>query len=99
MKTIFANDVMETCKKLGISYNMVSNTFETLFSDQMGNSHWKQPGPDGKMGYSGKCFPKDTEATAKLIETCGISNNFARWAQDKNNALILKKIINQVEEL
>ena len=26
------------------------------------------PGPDGKFGYGGKCFPKDVNAFAKMTE-------------------------------
>lgn len=29
---------------------------------RMGNSHMKVPGPDGRYGYGGTCFPKDVKA-------------------------------------
>ena len=36
---------------------------EILQTDpRMGKSHMKVPGPDGKFGFGGHCFPKDTKA-------------------------------------
>ena len=32
------------------------------------DTHTYVPGPDGKFGYGGKCFPKDVNAFAKMIE-------------------------------
>lgn len=29
---------------------------------RLGNSHWRVPGPDGKKGFGGACFPKDISA-------------------------------------
>jgi UDPglucose 6-dehydrogenase len=34
-----------------------------------GKSHWDFPGPDGKFGYSGKCFPKDTNHFASMANS------------------------------
>ena len=29
---------------------------------RIGDSHMQVPGPDGRKGFGGACFPKDTEA-------------------------------------
>mgnify|MGYP003349888024 CR=1 FL=1 len=39
--------------------NMMSGV---ICDDRIGSSHTKVPGPDGKKGYGGTCFPKDTNA-------------------------------------
>jgi UDPglucose 6-dehydrogenase len=39
-----------------------------LLSGYINEMHTKVPGPDGKFGYGGKCFPKDVNAFAKLTE-------------------------------
>jgi UDPglucose 6-dehydrogenase len=56
----------------------------------MGDSHMQVPGPDGKFGFGGTCFPKDTNAllyyaklTAKknpltILESAVKSNNKRR---------------------
>ena len=31
-------------------------------SGYINDTHTQVPGPDGKFGYGGKCFPKDIEA-------------------------------------
>ena len=42
------------------------NTFIKIISNdtRIGKSHLKVPGTDGQRGYSGSCFPKDTNALA-----------------------------------
>ena len=39
-----------------------------LLSGYINDTHTFVPGPDGKFGYGGKCFPKDVNAFAKLTE-------------------------------
>ena len=29
---------------------------------RLGSTHWRVPGPDGKKGFGGACFPKDLSA-------------------------------------
>ena len=36
-----------------------------LLSGYIGPTHTHVPGPDGKTGYGGKCFPKDVNAFAE----------------------------------
>ena len=40
----------------------------TLLSGYINDTHTHVPGPDGKLGYGGKCFPKDVNAFAKMTE-------------------------------
>ena len=39
-----------------------------LLSGYINDTHTYVPGPDGKFGYGGKCFPKDVNAFAKLTQ-------------------------------
>jgi UDPglucose 6-dehydrogenase len=39
-----------------------------LLSGYINDTHTYVPGPDGKFGYGGKCFPKDVNAFAKMTE-------------------------------
>ena len=39
-----------------------------LLSGYINDTHTFVPGPDGKFGYGGKCFPKDVNAFANLTK-------------------------------
>ena len=39
-----------------------------LLSGYINDTHTYVPGPDGKFGYGGKCFPKDVNAFAKMTQ-------------------------------
>lgn len=57
MKTALANEYREICETYQINYN----TIESLLTSDLnvGGTHWVSPGPDGKVGFGGKCLPKD----------------------------------------
>ena len=59
---------------------------EILMTDpRMGNSHMSVPGPDGKFGFGGNCFPKDTKALLEYSENViGIALHLLRSAVEEN---------------
>jgi UDPglucose 6-dehydrogenase len=57
-KVMFLNSLYKVCSKQGIDYNEFKNVLK--IDSRLGNTHFDVPGPDGKMGFGGKCFPKDT---------------------------------------
>lgn len=60
MKVLWSNQWKDLSDKVGARYNVVSNAIGS--DPRIGHSHTKVPGPDGKKGYGGSCFPKDTNA-------------------------------------
>lgn len=42
---------------------------------RIGDSHLHVPGPDGRLGYGGTCFPKDVNALLAFAKTNGINLN------------------------
>jgi len=56
-KVSFFNEVEEFCTKLDMSYENVRQG--VCLDQRIGFSHTEVPGPDGKRGYGGTCFPKD----------------------------------------
>lgn len=42
---------------------------------RIGDSHLHVPGPDGKLGYGGTCFPKDVNALVTLGKEYGVPMN------------------------
>ena len=67
MKVAFANNLWIMCKAQGISYDHIKELIQ--LDVRTGKSHWDVPGPDGKFGYSGKCFPKDTNHFASMANS------------------------------
>ena len=35
---------------------------------RLGHTHFDVPGPDGKFGFGGKCFPKDTRLLLQFLK-------------------------------
>ena len=68
-KVSFANEIFSICNFLDIDYNTVINIAK--IDKRLGESHWQVPGPDGKRGFGGSCFPKDINA---LIYFCKDKN-------------------------
>ena len=62
MKVVWFNQWKELTESLDARYNIVSRSIGE--DDRIGHSHTKVPGPDGKRGFGGSCFPKDTAAIA-----------------------------------
>ena len=62
MKVTFFNELNAVFENAGTSDTW--NTFTDILAQEprMGTSHMKVPGPDGKRGFGGNCFPKDTSA-------------------------------------
>ena len=63
-KVTYFNAVREYCEKMGARWATVHGG--CLLSGYINEMHTVVPGPDGKFGYGGKCFPKDVNAFAKL---------------------------------
>ena len=64
-KVSFANEMKMICDELKIDYDKVVEY--STYDKRLGKSHWAVPGPDGKLGFGGSCFPKDLNA---LIDMC-----------------------------
>ena len=62
-KVTFMNDMYHLVKELNLSWEEIKKIAEQ--DSRLGNSHWDVPGPDGKFGFGGACFPKDVAAIVK----------------------------------
>jgi UDPglucose 6-dehydrogenase len=63
LKVTYFNCIFDICDKQNINYQKVLNGI--LASEYINPVHTQVPGPDGKLGYGGKCFPKDVNAFSK----------------------------------
>ena len=63
-KVTYFNAVYDYCRRMKADWARVHAGM--LLSGYINDTHTFVPGPDGKFGYGGKCFPKDVNAFAKM---------------------------------
>jgi UDPglucose 6-dehydrogenase len=85
VKVGFFNELESICSDVGINYENVRCI--ATQDARIGTGHTKVPGHDGKRGFGGTCFPKDTNALA----------NFAK--QNNTESPILDAVIKRNEEI
>jgi len=81
-KVSFANEMKMICDKIDIDYDKVVEY--STYDERLGKSHWAVPGPDGKLGFGGSCFPKDINALVHLCSELNISENILSSVIDTN---------------
>jgi UDPglucose 6-dehydrogenase len=63
-KVSIMNEFKRLSDAIGADWNQALYGFAS--DGRIGDSHLHVPGPDGKMGYGGTCFPKDVNALIHL---------------------------------
>ena len=77
MKTAYFNELYYLADSVDVNYQ---NILKGVLADsRIGSSHTKIPGPDGKFGFGGACFPKDLNA-------------FIDYSDNKSKLTILKGV-------
>ena len=74
-KVTYFNAVNEYCRNMGADWSRVHAGM--LLSGYINDTHTHVPGPDGRYGYGGKCFPKDVNAFAKMTENTSLGRLLA----------------------
>ena len=103
-KVIFFNELFEVFSNSGTKDNW-ENFIKIIKNDKrIGNSHMQVPGPDGKLGFGGPCFPKDAKALLqyskdigeplKLLEKCISINDNIRSQYNSLSSRELEQNIN-----
>ncbi len=72
-----ANEIYQICKATGVDYNTIKDAI--LLDDRIGRN-LDVPGPDGDLGFGGKCFPKDLRALTYLAREHGYGPYFLEEA-------------------
>jgi len=65
-KVLWMNQFKDLVDSHDAKYNVISNVIGS--DPRIGHSHMQVPGPDGRKGYGGACFPKDTSALAAFSQ-------------------------------
>lgn len=85
LKISFANEVGDACKAMGVdSYEV----FKIVGMDRRIGPHFFRSG----LGFGGSCFPKDTRAWIKFVESLGLEAKIAKAAYEVNEARPLKAV-------
>ena len=63
-KVSVMNEFKQVCDDIGANWDTAVKGFAA--DQRIGDSHLNVPGPDGKLGFGGSCFPKDINAFMTL---------------------------------
>ncbi len=69
-KVSFMNEMKLISDAIGADWEMSQTGFAA--DQRIGDSHLDVPGPDGKLGFGGSCFPKDINALITFSDQLGI---------------------------
>lgn len=69
-KVSFCNEIYQFCNIKGVNYENVRKLAAN--DERILHSHTNVPGPDGKKGFGGTCFPKDTASLKYEMQKFGM---------------------------
>jgi len=81
-KVSFLNEMYQIAEKCGANWEEAVEGF--VRDGRVGHSHMNVPGPDGKLGFGGSCFPKDIQAMMNFADTLGVETNVLKGVWEKN---------------
>jgi nucleotide sugar dehydrogenase len=81
-KVSFLNEMYQVAEKSGVDWDMALDGF--VRDGRVGHSHMNVPGPDGKMGFGGSCFPKDIQAIINYGESLDLNMNTLKGVWNTN---------------
>lgn len=84
-KVMFLNDMYALSNRLEIDWSEIKDFAKN--DPRLGTSHWDVPGPDGKFGYGGACFPKDVSAIIEYAKSQNCRLELLESIQALNNKL------------
>ena len=82
-KVSFFNGIEKFCGVNDVSYEFVREL--VCLDERVGESHTEVPGPDGKHGFGGTCFPKDLNSLIYQMEQSNVDPMILSAANDQNN--------------
>ena len=82
VKVSFANEMRRISDLVGVDWNAALAGF--VADARVADSHLRVPGPDGKKGFGGSCFPKDINAFITFCESLGVNANVIKAAWKTN---------------
>jgi len=86
-KVIFFNELKELFDTSSSHSSWEQFTDMLTRDPRIGNSHLQVPGPDGRLGFGGHCFPKDTNALLYYAKLKGVDLSVLKQAIKKNDKI------------
>ena len=81
-KVSFLNEMYQIAEKCNVNWEQAVDGF--VADGRIGHSHLNVPGPDGKFGFGGSCFPKDVQALRNFAEDIGVNPSVLAAVWRKN---------------
>ena len=81
-KVSFMNEFKILANKLGVDWDTAVWGFAS--DHRLGDSHLDVPGPDGKLGFGGTCFPKDINAIIDVANSNEVDMKVLKAAWETN---------------
>jgi nucleotide sugar dehydrogenase len=81
-KVSYLNEMKKLSDKIGANWEHCIDGFSR--DGRIGHSHLAVPGPDGKLGFGGSCFPKDIQAMIHFMDNLGVPSNTITGAWETN---------------
>lgn len=72
LKVTYWNMIHNLCVNLGADYERVREA--AMLTGYIERTHTQVPGPDGRFGYGGKCFPENVESLAAFLNKAGFED-------------------------
>lgn len=84
-KVSICNEFAQYCEKKEINYENVRRV--ATEDERIGEQHSMVPGHDGKKGFGGTCFPKDTSSMRNEMKKVGMTPYILDAVIERNNTI------------
>ena len=88
-KISFFNEINEYCNINHINFEVIRNL--VVKDERIGQSHSFVPGHDGRYGYGGTCFPKDTNSLLYEMNKSGMKSYIVNATVERNECVDRKE--------
>ena len=73
------------CDKINVDWDTALEGF--VADGRVADAHLRVPGPDGRRGFGGSCFPKDINAFIFFAESIGVDIDTIKGAWKTNTKI------------
>ena len=86
-KVVYFNELNSVFEKMNVKDKWETVVDVIAQDSRIGSSHMNVPGHDGRKGFGGACFPKDSLAFAKYAQSLGVGFSLLEKAIKVNNKI------------